>query len=95
MSDPSTWDAAIAALAEDFTPITDMRASAEYRIIVAQNLLHKALIEIAGEPATKPASPRWKLCNEHRPQHRAAWKLLARQSHMTAQHFMLQAPRPT
>jgi xanthine dehydrogenase small subunit len=51
MDDPATWDAAIAALAEDFTPITDMRATAEYRIIVAQNLLHKALIEIAGEPA--------------------------------------------
>jgi xanthine dehydrogenase small subunit len=51
MGDPATWDAAIAALAEDFTPLTDMRASAEYRIIVAQNLLHKALIEIAGEPA--------------------------------------------
>ncbi len=53
MGDPSTWDVAIAALAEDFTPITDMRASAEYRIIVAQNLLHKALIEIAGEPTHK------------------------------------------
>ncbi len=53
MGDPTTWDAAIAALAEDFTPITDMRASAEYRIVVAQNLLHKALIEIAGEPTHK------------------------------------------
>ena len=34
-------EAACAALAEDFQPITDMRASAEYRLTVAQNLLRK------------------------------------------------------
>jgi len=44
------WDeqavtAAIAALAEDFTPLTDMRASAAYRLTVAGNLLRRFLIE--------------------------------------------------
>ena len=43
-----SWSAAIAALAEDYHPITDMRASAGYRLDVAQGLLRKALIEIAG-----------------------------------------------
>ncbi|PHR62644.1 MAG: xanthine dehydrogenase small subunit [Robiginitomaculum sp.] len=32
------------ALAEDFTPMADMRASDQYRMQVAQSLLHKALI---------------------------------------------------
>ena len=40
-----TMEAACAALAEDFTPLTDMRASAEYRLKVAQNLLRKFFIE--------------------------------------------------
>lgn len=44
------WDeaaiaAAIAALAEEFTPLTDMRASATYRLKVAGNLLRRFLIE--------------------------------------------------
>lgn len=46
----SRWDetavtAAIAALAQDFTPLTDMRASASYRLKVAGNLLRRFLIE--------------------------------------------------
>ncbi len=45
---PATWDAAIRALMQDFEPITDMRASAAYRMETAQALLRKALIEIAG-----------------------------------------------
>ncbi len=36
---------AIAALAQDFQPITDMRASADYRLRVAGNLLRKFFIE--------------------------------------------------
>ena len=45
-----SWDeaavaAAIAALAQDFTPLTDMRASAAYRLKVAGNLLRRFLIE--------------------------------------------------
>lgn len=50
------WDeagvqAAMAALARDFTPITDMRASAGYRLKVAQNLLRRFHLETS-EPGT-------------------------------------------
>jgi xanthine dehydrogenase small subunit len=51
LDDRSSWSAAIAALAGDFTPLTDMRASAAYRALVAGNLLRKALIEVAGAEA--------------------------------------------
>ena len=44
----ATWDKAIAALTSDFQPIGDMRASAAYRMDVAQGLLKKALMEVAG-----------------------------------------------
>ena len=40
-----TVDAACDALAEDFTPLTDFRASREYRLLVAQNLLRKCFLE--------------------------------------------------
>lgn len=40
---------AISALASDFQPISDMRASAEYRMIVAENLLRKMLLEAAAD----------------------------------------------
>jgi xanthine dehydrogenase small subunit len=39
---------ALAALAEDFSPISDLRASAAYRLRVARNLLRKCLAESAG-----------------------------------------------
>ncbi len=45
------WSAALAALAGDFQPMTDQRATAIYRSTVARNLLAKALIEIAGIPS--------------------------------------------
>ena len=45
------WRAACAALAQDFAPLTDQRASAAYRMTVAANLLDKALIEISGASA--------------------------------------------
>jgi xanthine dehydrogenase small subunit len=48
LRDPATWEPAIAALAGDFAPITDQRASARYRRDVAAALLRKALTEIAG-----------------------------------------------
>jgi xanthine dehydrogenase small subunit len=35
----------MAALAQDFTPLTDMRASAGYRLQVAQNLLQRFWLE--------------------------------------------------
>ena len=49
LSDESTWGPAISAVAQDYQPISDMRASAAYRLETAQSLLQKALIEIAGE----------------------------------------------
>jgi xanthine dehydrogenase small subunit len=45
----ASWGNAILALAEDYQPISDMRASASYRFDVAQSLLRKALIETAGK----------------------------------------------
>ena len=52
LSNSSSWEAAITALGEDYAPISDMRASAGYRIDVAQSLLRKALIEISGTGKT-------------------------------------------
>ena len=40
-----TVEAACDALAEDFTPLTDFRASRRYRLLVAQNLLRKCFLE--------------------------------------------------
>ncbi|MGP0088399.1 MAG: xanthine dehydrogenase small subunit [Xanthobacteraceae bacterium] len=45
---PASWTKALDALAQDFTPITDQRASAQYRAEVARGLLRKALTEIGG-----------------------------------------------
>ena len=42
-------DAAKAALAEDFKPLTDMRASSTYRLQVAQNLLQRFWLETRAE----------------------------------------------
>ena len=53
LDEPATWEKAIAALGQDFQPISDMRASAAYRMEVAQGLLRKALLEVAGETATR------------------------------------------
>jgi xanthine dehydrogenase small subunit len=51
LDDPSSWFTALAALATDYAPISDMRASAVYRREAAQGLLRRALIEIAGAPS--------------------------------------------
>ncbi len=48
LDNPASWDAAIAAIAADYSPLTDMRATAAYRLRVAANLLLKALLEVAG-----------------------------------------------
>ncbi len=42
---PAGVEAAASALAQDFSPLSDMRASAGYRLLVAQNLLRKFAIE--------------------------------------------------
>lgn len=47
LDDPSTWGAAMAAMARDYQPLDDHRASATYRATVARNLVFKALSEIA------------------------------------------------
>ena len=58
LDQPSGWDVAVAALARDFQPISDMRASAAYRMEVAQGLLRKALMELAGASATRVTGAR-------------------------------------
>ncbi len=50
---PETWQEVISTLAQDFSPINDMRASASYRMNAAQALLQKSLRELVGDrPAT-------------------------------------------
>jgi xanthine dehydrogenase small subunit len=51
LDEPASWRAARAALSSDFTPLTDQRASAGYRVTVAANLVERALVEIAGTSA--------------------------------------------
>jgi xanthine dehydrogenase small subunit len=45
-----TVETACAAFAQDFAPLTDMRASAAYRLRVAQNLLRRFHLESSGAP---------------------------------------------
>ena len=42
----AAFDSAAAGLAEDFTPLSDWRASADYRMLTAQNLLRKCFLEL-------------------------------------------------
>jgi xanthine dehydrogenase small subunit len=51
LDEPATWRFAREAIDEDFTPLTDMRATAAYRKTIAANLLEKTLMEIAGGSA--------------------------------------------
>ena len=44
----ATLEKAQAALAQDFKPLSDMRASADYRLHVAQQLLHKFYLQTSG-----------------------------------------------
>ncbi|MBI5335330.1 MAG: xanthine dehydrogenase small subunit [Burkholderiales bacterium] len=54
--------AAQAALAQDFTPLSDMRASAAYRLRVAQNLLRRFWLETRAEaPLAQGAVSVWAL----------------------------------
>ncbi|WP_027169194.1 xanthine dehydrogenase small subunit [Mesorhizobium sp. WSM3224] len=47
----ATVEVAMAEYASDFTPLTDMRASAEYRALAARNLLLRFYIETTGTKA--------------------------------------------
>jgi xanthine dehydrogenase small subunit len=51
LDSPATWRRARDAISEDFSPLTDMRATAAYRKTVAANVLEKALMEISGASA--------------------------------------------
>ena len=51
LSDPRGPELACERLSADFTPIADHRASAGYRMQVAQALLRKAFAEMAGAPS--------------------------------------------
>ncbi len=42
-------EAAMEALAQDYTPLTDWRASADYRLLVAKNLLRRFYLETRGD----------------------------------------------
>ena len=45
----ATIEAALPAFATDYQPITDMRASAEYRLLAARNLLRRFFLETTGQ----------------------------------------------
>ncbi len=60
IADAGAADAACERLEIDFAPISDHRASAGYRIRVAQALLRKALAEIAGAPSHATRVTGWR-----------------------------------
>ena len=49
LNDPASWEGALSAIEHDFSPLSDMRASASYRRDVACGLLEKALMEISAK----------------------------------------------
>ncbi len=53
LAEPGTWGRALKAIERDFDPISDMRASSEYRTKVSRSLLAKALVEAAGMPSAR------------------------------------------
>ena len=48
----ATVEAAAEAMAGDFAPMTDMRASAGYRMLAAQNLLRRYFHDLSGVPVS-------------------------------------------
>jgi len=48
LDNPATLEESVEALAQDFSPIDDLRASADYRLDAARALLRRALTEIGG-----------------------------------------------
>lgn len=49
---PETISRAKDAMASDYTPMSDMRASADYRMIAAQNMLTRYFHDLAGAPVS-------------------------------------------
>jgi xanthine dehydrogenase small subunit len=60
VADPEAADAACERLGIDFAPISDHRASAGYRMRVAQASLRKALAEIADAPSHETRVTGWR-----------------------------------
>jgi xanthine dehydrogenase small subunit len=60
VADAAAVERACERLAADFAPISDLRASAGYRMTVAQALLRKALMEIAGTPSRATRLTGWR-----------------------------------
>ena len=56
---------AMQALLKDFTPLTDMRASQQYRMQVAQNLLQRFYLENSGKPYPVRLGLRYSNTNQH------------------------------
>jgi xanthine dehydrogenase small subunit len=52
IGDPKLIERAITGLTIDYSPLTDHRASAEYRQLAAQNLLRKFIAGLSGDPIT-------------------------------------------
>ncbi|WBU57960.1 xanthine dehydrogenase small subunit [Paracoccus sediminicola] len=50
----AAFEAAAEALSQDFEPLSDWRASAEYRMLVAQNLLRRFFLEHDADTSGKP-----------------------------------------
>ena len=57
LDDATGWTRAAAQLAEDFSPLSDMRASADYRLATAIALLEKSRIELASHNKPDVAGP--------------------------------------
>ncbi len=53
VTDIKGWSAATLNLSKDFTPLSDMRASADYRMATARALLLKCRAELAGNKQTR------------------------------------------
>jgi xanthine dehydrogenase small subunit len=47
LDEPASWETPCAALARDYQPMSDHRASSGYRSMIARNLMAKALAEVA------------------------------------------------
>ena len=45
-----TIEAVLPRFSDDFQPLSDMRASAEYRLETAKNMLRRYLRDLAGDP---------------------------------------------
>jgi xanthine dehydrogenase small subunit len=87
-------DAAKLALGADYTPLTDMRAGAEYRLQVARNLLQRFWLETRPGPTTCTTRRR---ASTARPRRAGCWRATASASagRTSRRTCTSPAPRPT